>query len=248
MNKQPPYLRARRVEEREGGMKRVARLMYRILAAVVVVMMALESLNQAWYNVFLCVLTLALFSIPAFVERRIKIEVPDALEIVVLLFVFAAEILGEMKDFYRSFPYWDTILHTINGFMCAAIGLALINILNNSPRFALSLSPLFVVVVAFCFANTIGILWEFFEYGMDTVFGIDMQKDSILANGAVDIGLIDTMEDLLVNFVGSVVFSVFGFFYVKHKGKGRVVNGVLLTKMEPDDSAGDDNENFSEIS
>lgn len=214
----------------------ITRWLHGILVVTVLVMMTLEVLNRAWYNVFLCILTLILLGIPLFVEKHIKIDIPDVLEIVVLMFVFMAEILGEMKDFYRSFPYWDIILHTTNGFMCAAIGLALINILNNSPRFALSLSPLFVVIVAFCFANTIGVLWEFFEYGMDTFFGMDMQKNTILPSGAVDIGLIDTMEDLFVNFVGSVVFSVFGYFYVKHKGQGRVVNNVLLTRMTDEDA------------
>jgi hypothetical protein len=81
---------------------------------------------------------------------------------------------------------------------------------------------------------TIGVVWEFFEFFMDSVFGMDMQKDTILANGAIDIGLIDTMKDLIVNFLGAAVFSVLGYFYIKRRGEGRngrFVRRFILTKI-----------------
>ena len=102
------------------------------------------------------------------------------LEVVIALFIFAAEILGELLHFYTIFPFWDALLHTFNGFLAAAIGLALVSILNRSDRIAFSLSPFFCVVVAFCFSMTIGVLWEFFEFGMDEMFGLDMQKDTVM--------------------------------------------------------------------
>jgi hypothetical protein len=206
--------------------------LYRALYITVGTMLFLEILNRAWYNAFLCLLTLALFTIPRFLEQRIKINVPDVLEVVVLLFIFAAEILGELRDYYYAFPYWDVILHTMNGFLCAAIGLSLINILNNSPAFAVKLSPIFVVLFAFCFSMTVGVMWEFFEYAMDTYFGANMQKDTVFANGYVDIGLIDTMEDLFVNFVGAVVSSVLGYFYVKHNGRAKILSHFMLSRIE----------------
>lgn len=232
---------------------------YIVLRALVVLVMVAQFFNGNFENVFLCVLTLVLFMIPSFVERTIKIDVPDTLEVIILLFIFAAEILGEIRAYYIQYPYWDTMLHTLNGFLCAAIGFSLVDILNRSDRFTFSLSPVYLAVVAFCFSMTVGVLWEFFEWAMDSFFHLDMQKDTVVhaigtvmldptggnvpqhikgitdvivvtadgtqrslgLGGYLDIGLNDTMKDLFVNFIGAVVFSVIGFFYVKSRGKGR---------------------------
>ena len=100
-----------------------------------------------------------------------------------LLFIFSAEILGEISSFYVLFPFWDTTLHTLNGFLAAAIGFSLVDLLNRSDRVKFDLSPLFLSITAFCFSMTIGVLWEFFEFAMDQFFALDMQKDTI---GACD--------------------------------------------------------------
>lgn len=227
---------------------------YVVLRMLVILMMVLQIFNKNYENVFLCVLTLLLLIIPSFIQINLKIELPSALEITILIFIFAAEILGEIQAYYIKFPFWDTALHTINGFLAAAIGFALVDILNRSKKFSIQLSPVFVAIVAFCFSMTIGVLWEFFECSMDLFFGLDMQKDTIVhsihsvmldpagANtpveidnitdvvvngqslglgGYLDIGLTDTMKDLFVNFIGAVVFSTIGYFYVKNRGKGR---------------------------
>lgn len=102
------------------------------------------------------------------------------MESIILLFIFSAEILGEVQNFYGIFKGWDSILHTINGFLCAAIGFSLIDILNRSEKFHTKMTPAFVALVAFCFSMTIGVLWEFFEFGMDVTFKTDMQKDRIV--------------------------------------------------------------------
>ncbi len=223
---------------------------YVVLRALVVAVMILQLLNRDYYDVFLCALTLTLFLIPSFVERRLHIDVPNTLEVIILLFIFSAEILGEIQEYYLIFPFWDTMLHTINGFLMAAIGIAMVDILNRSRRFRVRLSPVFVAVVAFCFSMTIGVLWEFFEYGMDYFFNMDMQKDtwlsvintvslnpegknspvripieSVVINGEawpgyLDIGLHDTMKDLFVNFIGAVVFSLIGMIYIMGRGRG----------------------------
>ena len=132
---------------------------YLILRLAVIVIMIPEIFNRNYNNVFLCILTLVLFMIPSFVERKIKIVVPGLLEIIILLFIFAAEILGELREYYLIFPYWDTMLHTINGILCAAIGFALIDILNDSEKISFNVSPLFAALYAFCFSMTIGVLW-----------------------------------------------------------------------------------------
>ena len=236
----------------------VARL-YQILRFLVIWVMIAQFFNGNFENVFLCILTLILFLVPSFIERKIQIDLPDTLEVIILLFIFAAEILGEIRAYYISIPYWDTMLHTLNGFLCAAIGFSLLDILNRHERLSFSLSPLYLAIMAFCFSMTIGVLWEFFECTMDVFFHLDMQKDTVVntissvmldpnggnvptaihnitdvivvtadgseiplgLGGYLDIGILDTMKDLFVNFIGAVVFSFIGYLYVKSRGKGR---------------------------
>lgn len=231
-------------------------IVYFVLRFLVIVMMVLQLLNRNYENVFLCVLTLVLLVAPSFVQVTFKVELPTTLEIIILVFIFAAEILGEISEFYLMFPFWDTVLHTLNGFLAAAIGFSLVDLLNRSEKMVFNLSPLFTAIVAFCFSMTIGVLWEFFEFGMDQIIGYDMQKDTVIhtirsvmldpagrnvpyvldgiretavngrelgLGGYLDIGLIDTMEDLIVNFIGAFLFSVISFFYVKNRGRGRLV-------------------------
>lgn len=162
--------------------KKSTLIIYVVLRLLVIVCLVAQVFHQNWDNVFLCVLTLVLFTIPYFIDRKLKITVPNVLEIMILLFIFSAEILGEIQNFYGIFKSWDTILHTINGFLCGAIGFSLIDILNRNEKFHIKLSPIFVALVAFCFSMTVGILWEFFEYGSDNFLKTDMQKDRIVSN------------------------------------------------------------------
>lgn len=218
---------------------------YVFLRTLVLITMVLQILNKNYENAFLCILTLFLMIVPSFIQVEFKIELPSTLEIIILLFIFSAEILGEIQSFYIKIPMWDTILHTLNGFLAAAIGFSLVDLMNKDTRIKFQLSPLFMAIVAFCFSMTIGVVWEFFEFGMDTFAGLDMQKDTIVnhitsvildptksnipitidgikeviingkalgVGGYIDIGLIDTMYDLFVNFIGAFVFSIFGIF------------------------------------
>lgn len=155
-------------------------IVYFVLRFLVIVMMVLQLLNRNYENVFLCVLTLVLLVAPSFVQVTFKVELPTTLEIIILVFIFAAEILGEISEFYLMFPFWDTVLHTLNGFLAAAIGFSLVDLLNRSEKMVFNLSPLFTAIVAFCFSMTIGVLWEFFEFGMDQIIGYDMQKDTVI--------------------------------------------------------------------
>ena len=245
---------------------------YFLLRFLVILTIITQFFNRNFENVFLGLLTLILFVLPTILERRLMIDLPDTLEIIILLFIFAAEILGEIQAFYTTFRGWDTILHTLNGFLCAAIGFSLVDLFNRHERFSLSLSPAFMGIVAFCFSMTIGILWEFFECIMDQFFLLDMQKDMIINSvstvmldptggnrpivirditdvilisggeqihldlgGYLDIGLLDTMKDLWVNFIGAVAFSVIGYFYVKSRGKGFFARR-FIPQVKADDS------------
>lgn len=155
-------------------------IVYSILRALILITIVTQAVHQNYENVFLGVVTLFLLIAPSVVQATFKVEFPSLLEIILLLFIFATEILGEIGAFYVRVPYWDTIMHTLNGFLCAAIGFSLVDILNRQHRAQFDLSPFFMALVAFCFSMTIGVLWEFFEYGMDRLFLTDMQKDTVI--------------------------------------------------------------------
>ena len=250
--------------------KRAVTIVYVFLRTSVVLVMLAQLFNRNFENVFLCVLTLFLFAMPSLLEKKLDIDLPNTLEIIILLFIYAAEILGEIGAYYVTFPYWDTVLHTLNGFLCAAIGFSLLDILNRHNRARFHLSPLYLAIVAFCFSMTVGVVWEFFECTMDQFFLLDMQKDTVVHSigtilldptggnhpvalhnivdvivvqadgsqtalglgGYLDIGLLDTMEDLFVNFIGALVFSIIGYFYVLSRGKGKFVKRFIPVANE----------------
>ncbi len=159
---------------------RIVLAIYLILRILVILTMIAQFYNGNYESVAICLLTLVLFMLPSFTERRLHIDLPDVLEIFILFFIFAAEILGEINEYYLIIPFWDTVLHTINGFLAGAVGFAFVNILNEDKNTAMTLSPFYMAVTAFCFSMTIGVLWEFFEWGVDSFLGGDMQKDTIL--------------------------------------------------------------------
>ena len=260
---------------RKRSNNRATFFLYQTLTVFVILVLIVQAVRGRYENCFTCALTLILFLVPNFVESRLKITLPQTLEVIIILFIFSAEILGEISAFYIKFPWWDAMLHTLNGFLMAAIGFSMVDILNKNDRFKFKLSPVFMAIVSFCFSMTVGVLWEFFEFFMDIVFSTDMQKDIVLGSissvdlnlnrlnvpvivdgieniiatgqnlmidgcmvdggeydlalgGYLDIGLIDTMGDLIVNFIGAVIFSVLGYFYIKSRGKG-----VLVEKFIP---------------
>lgn len=238
---------------------------YMVLRLIVLATLVSSILRGEYESAFICLLVLALFMLPFFIQQNFGIELPSTLEIIILLFIFAAEILGELKCYFITFSHWDSMLHTTTGFLCAATGFALIDILNRNSRIKFQLSPIYVALTAFCFSMTVGVLWEFFEFGMDRLFLMDMQKDTVVQsitsvmldptnsnipvtidgitsvavngqdlgfNGYLDIGLYDTMKDLFVNFVGAVVFSTIGYFYIKHRGQGKLAKAFIPTITE----------------
>ena len=248
---------------------------YVVLRLIVVAELVLSILRGEYESAFICLLVLILFILPFFIQQNFGIQLPTTLEIIILLFIFAAEILGELEGYFITYPNWDTMLHTTTGFLSAATGFALIDILNRNSRIKFHLSPIYVALAAFCFSMTVGVLWECFEFGMDRLFHLDMQKDTVVQSitsvmldptngntpitidgihsvavngnalgfdGYLDIGLYDTMEDLFVNFIGAVTFSVIGYFYIKHRGKGKLARAFIptLSEQEEQDPAAPD--------
>ena len=196
----------RRLKDRIA-LNRRAFILYSILRALVLVTLIRCIMTQRWEGVAISILVLVLFLVPSLVEGMTHIEIPGLFQAIIYSFIFAAEILGEIDHYYVLIPGWDTILHTLNGFLCAAIGFSLVDLLNRSSK-NISLSPIYVTLAAFCFSMTIGVLWEFVEFSFDTFFGID------------------TMKDLLVNFVGALVFSVVGYRHLKKHESGNWAEGL----------------------
>lgn len=240
---------------------------YVILKFLIIFCLIREIFLQNYHNALLCVVTIVLFGVPTFAREKLKVNLPNALEISILIFIFAAEILGEIENFYGNIPSWDMILHTTNGFLAASVGFSLIDLLNKEVK-DINMTPLFVAIFAFCFSMTIGVLWEFFEYSADTFFQNDMQKDTLITSvssvsfneelknevvtindidhtvlydaegneiivikdGYLDIGIKDTMEDLFVNFIGALTFSIFGYLYIVNGEKFKLANAFKIRK------------------
>ena len=259
--------------DHENRKDRRVRIIYQILRLFTLVTMVFSILFREYQSAFICALCLILYLIPGFMRRVLRIRVPEVLQIIILLFIFAAEMMGELFHFFIRVPGWDTMLHTLTGFLMASVGFSLVDLLNSS-KAKFALSPAYMALVAFCFAMTIGVLWEFFEFGMDVIFRKDMQNDELISQfttigpalsadgddffvtnvvktivetiegevyviegGYYDIGLYDTMKDLIVTFLGATAFSIIGFLSLRKQVENPFANSLMLTRAseETDD-------------
>lgn len=237
-------------------------VIYVTMGVITSLVIFLTFIAGHYESTFTAVLSLFLFLLPTFVEESFRIKLPVAMEIVAVLFVFSANILGEIAGFYVLFPFWDDMLHYTSGFIFAAFGFSLVDIFNRHTRFDFYLSPIFISLVALLFAMTVGVVWEFFEFSADLLLGTDMQKDfivrdinsirlgdgeqlpvriheiaqtvivtesgeEIVIDGYLDIGLLDTMKDLFVDFLGALFFCIIGFFYTGKSKKGRLARRFI---------------------
>lgn len=159
--------------------KKSSFIVYFILRFLVILCMIRQITLGHYDSAIFCVLALILLLLPLIIQKKFKINLPNILEVIIYLFIFSAEILGEIYNFYIHFQNFDLILHTLNGFLCAAIGLSLIDLLNTHVK-SFKLSPLYVAIFSFCFSMTIGVLWEFGEHTMDKLFLTDAQKDTFV--------------------------------------------------------------------
>lgn len=238
---------------------------YTIVRLLVLGVMVRSIFSGQAESVYTCLLTFLLLLLPSFIERKLGILLPSGLEITLTVFIFAAEILGELACFYVTVPFWDKAMHTVSGFIYAAVGYSMVDVLNRDHRISFEMSPIFLALTAFCFSMTIGALWEIFEFSMDRLFTLDMQKDTVIHSitsvaldptnknipitvsgitdasvngeslglgGYLDIGLFDTMEDLIVNLVGALTFSVIGYFQQKKRRRSKLA-ALFVPTVEP---------------
>ena len=226
-------------------------IIYSVLRGLVLLTLIRMIMTRSYEGAAICILSLVLFLVPAAFEQYFRIRIPPLFEATIYVFIYAAEILGEINHYYVLIPGWDTILHTLNGFLCAALGFSLVYLMNRNSK-NIHLSPFYLTLTAFCFSMTVGVIWEFIEFGADYFLMVDMQKDFVISRlssasldpaglghplvirnitetvihtasgetytiggGYLDIGILDTMKDLLVNFVGALVFSFIGYTALK---------------------------------
>lgn len=162
---------------------------------------------------FLIIITFALTYYPSILSKKFGVYLPKRLQLIITLFIFAAQILGEIGDFYEKISWWDTMLHTISGVILGLVGFLFVYLLNEKGNINVNLSPSFVILFAFCFALTMGVFWEFFEFGADRIFGYNMQKFRMPGED----GLVDTMGDLIVDTIGAIIACIGGHIYIKRK-------------------------------
>lgn len=242
--------------------------LYVVLHTMVFLTMIRCILTENYEGAATCILVLFLFLLPALIQDKMDLTIPPLFQGIIFAFIFAAEILGEINHYYVKIQGWDTMLHTMNGFLCAAVGFSLVYLLNRGSA-SFNLSPFYLTLVAFCFSMTVGVVWEFFECSMDLFFNMDMQKDFIVTQfssvtldpaqagtvihvndvvrttietasgvnyvvdgGYLDIGILDTMKDLLVNLIGAVVFSIIGYTTLKHDTTSKVAESLMIKPNE----------------
>lgn len=268
------YFKYKKIDKKLFGLygeHKLTLIVYIVLRVLVAFVLIRCIFNREYYNALLCFISLILMILPGLFEKTFKINFPSGLEVIILCFIFAAEILGEIESFYTIHYGWDTVLHTLSGFLSCAVGFSLFELINHHRPDRLNLSPFYLAIVAFCFANTIGVLWEFGEFSVDKWLLFDAQKDFVVEQfssiyfdpeglnnpvalenitnttitledgteyvvegGYLDIGIIDTIKDLFVNAIGAFIFSIFGYLYVKSKGKGKIAKGLIPTIKESD--------------
>lgn len=166
-----------------------------------------------------CILGLFAMTLPGLLSHRFQIEIPSGMLVLYAIFLYGAIFLGEVRSFYYTVPHWDTILHTFSGGMLGALGFSFVTLLNKTDKIPLNLSPIFIAIFAFCFAVTLGVFWEIYEFTFDGVLGLNMQKFS-LESGELLMGraaLQDTMKDLIVDCLGAFIMALVGYISLKYK-------------------------------
>ncbi|MES2604208.1 MAG: hypothetical protein V4603_04675 [Pseudomonadota bacterium] len=154
---------------------------------------------------------------PLLMARFFHIHIPLEFDTIAVVFIYMSLFLGEVADFYQRFWWWDLVLHGSSGFLLGITGFLLVYVLNQNKKINMHLSPLFIAMFAFMFAQGLGSLWELFEFGMDKLFGLNMQKS----------GLVDTMTDLMINAVAALAISLLGYGYLKATGSHSFLESVI---------------------
>ncbi len=203
---------------------RIDKVLTTILRIILVGAFVVFVVEQQWLNAVLTFGISVLTLLPAVVSKRFSVNLPTELEFIIIVFIFASLFLGEIRDWYNRYWWWDAVLHTGSGLMLGMLAFLLVYVMNREERVNVKMNPLFVALFSFTFAVASGAVWEIFEYTMDRNFGMNMQKS----------GLVDTMWDLIVDTIGALIVSVFGFWYLKYGTRSIFVNWIQdFVKQNP---------------
>lgn len=203
-------------------------VIHRRLGLVLRLILVLEAVIAIWEGQWL---TVAITSgiifitlIPRIMAKRYVFYIPPEFELFSITFIFCSLFLGEVRGYYDKFWWWDLALHSTSGLLLGMIGFLLVHLLNETKSIALYMKPGFVAFFAFLFSIGIGMVWEIFEFAMDQLFGMNMQKP-MLGDPS---GLTDTMWDLIIDTVGALIISIIGYGYLKSRRK----DSYLLSWIE----------------
>lgn len=189
-----------------------------ILQLIMLGELALLIGSERWMHVFLVTGLIAALLAPIVLRRFRSMIIPSEIRITIVLFVFASLFLGEVRDYYERIWWWDLALHGSAGLLLGFLGFLVVYILNEDEKVDLHMRPSFVALFAFMFSVSSGGIWEIFEFAMDQLFGLNMQKP-MLGDPS---GLTDTMWDLIVNLIGAAIVSLAGWRYMSQEPKGYV--------------------------
>lgn len=180
----------------------------------------------------LCLFGTAALFLPEIISRKARISIPNTMIISYALFVFCGIYCGNVMGFYDTVPHWDTMLHAISGALLCLLGISIVMSFGKTNSGTHTISPVFTVVFAFCFAAAIGVFWEIAEFTMDSVLGINTQGYAAVS-GEPHVGqaaLMDTMKDYIFNTIGAAVYAVYGYKSLKRKNPQ--LNKWVLKKIE----------------
>jgi uncharacterized membrane protein YjdF len=212
-----------------------AERLHRLVLIGLQAVMALELAALLWRGQWLSAVTvigiMGLALSPLILRKRLSVRVPYGFQILVVAFVFAALFLGEVRRFYHLYPWWDSVLHLGSGLLLGMLGFMLIYVLNEDERIHLSTKPGFMALFAFCFALSLGALWEIFEFAMDRLFGAQMQKPMF----GDESGLTDTMWDLMLDALGGLIISIYGYVYMRQGAKSFISGWIQRFARENPD-------------
>ena len=190
-----------------------------IIRIVLIVGFGIALWERNLLNAFLSLLTFVLTLLPFIVKKRHKIELPEEVQIIIVLFIYAGIFLGGVREFYYKFWWWNYLLHTVSGIGLGFAGFLILYSLYKSGK--LKASPFLIAFFSFCFGLAIGALWEIFEFSMDSFLGLNMQKarnlEKVYGYFDIKLGILDTMWDLILDSLGALIASISGYFYLKKK-------------------------------
>jgi flagellar biosynthesis protein FliR len=182
-------------------------IIYYLLRINVVLAFFVFLYQKNWLNAVSVFIILVLFSVPTYMKRRLKINIPFDFELIAVAFIYLSIFLGDLQEFYFRFWWWDVYLHLASGFLLGIIGFTLVYAINHNKNIKMNMKAGFVAMFALFFSLSIGLFWEFFEYGVDSFFNTNMQRS----------GLPDTMWDLIMDFIGAFIISSLGYLWMKER-------------------------------